>query len=82
MSAKLVEISNALAEVTETVAARTVAVHTEPRGSASGVIWRDGIVVTAEHALRRDEDIQLTLPDGRVALRGSLEMRPRCVPGA
>jgi S1-C subfamily serine protease len=66
MSAKLIEISNALAEVTEAVAARTVAVHTEPRGSSSGVIWRDGIVVTAEHALRRDEDIQLTLPDGRV----------------
>ena len=40
MSAKLIEISNALAEVTEAVAARTVAVHTEPRGSSSGVIWR------------------------------------------
>jgi S1-C subfamily serine protease len=30
------------------------------------VIWRAGIVATAEHALRRDEEIQVTLPDGRV----------------
>ena len=26
----------------------------------------NGIIVTAEHALRRDEEIQVTLPDGRV----------------
>src|SRR5205085_6666400 len=38
----------------------------EARGSSSGIIWRNGVIVTAEHALGRDEDIQLTLPDGRV----------------
>lgn len=67
MSAQLVELSNALAEVTERAAASAVAVHTEARGSSSGVIWRDGIIVTAEHALRRDEEIGITLPNGRVA---------------
>jgi len=66
MSAELIELSNALAQATERAATRAVAVHTESRGSASGVIWRAGIIVTAEHALRRDEDIQLTLPDNRV----------------
>jgi S1-C subfamily serine protease len=66
MSAQLVELSNALAQTTELAAASTVAVHTESRGSSSGVIWRAGIVATAEHALRRDEEIQVTLPDGRV----------------
>jgi S1-C subfamily serine protease len=30
------------------------------------VAWRPGVVVTAEHALRRDEEIHLTLPDRRV----------------
>jgi len=30
------------------------------------VIWRNGIIVTAEHALRRDDEIHITLPDGRV----------------
>jgi S1-C subfamily serine protease len=67
MSSRLVELSDALAEATERAAASAVAVHTESRGSSSGVIWRAGIVVTAEHALRRDEEIQVTLPDGRVA---------------
>jgi len=67
MSAELIELSNALAQATERAAASAVAVHTEPRGSSSGVVWRSGIIVTAEHALRRDEEIQVTLPDGRVA---------------
>jgi len=66
MSAQLIELSNALALATELASRSTVAVHTESRGSSSGVIWRAGIVVTAEHALRRDEEIQVTLPDGRV----------------
>lgn len=66
MSAELIELSNALAQVTERAAASVVAIHTEARGSSSGVIWSDGVIVTAEHALRRDEEIQVTLPDGRV----------------
>ena len=66
MSAELIVLSNALAQATERAAASTVAVHTEARGSSSGVVWRPGVIVTAEHALRRDEDIQVTLPDGRV----------------
>jgi serine protease Do len=66
MSAELIELSNALAQATEHAAPSTVAVHTEARGSSSGVVWRAGVIVTAEHALRRDEDIQVTLPDGRV----------------
>jgi S1-C subfamily serine protease len=67
MSAELIELSNALAQATASAGASAVAVHTESRGSSSGVIWRPGIVVTAEHALRRDEEIQLTLPNGRIA---------------
>jgi S1-C subfamily serine protease len=73
MSAQLIELSDALALATELAARSTVAVHTESRGSSSGVVWRAGIIVTAEHALRRDEEIQVTLPDGRVVgaeLRG------------
>jgi S1-C subfamily serine protease len=66
MSSQLIELSNALAQATDRAAAATVAVHTEARGSASGVIWRPGIIVTSEHTLRRDEEIHVTLPDGRV----------------
>src|SRR5438270_7435759 len=66
MSAELVELSNALAQTTASAAAHVVAVHAQARGSASGVVWRSGIIATAEHALRRDEEIHITLQDGRV----------------
>jgi serine protease DegQ len=67
MSASLIEFSEALAQNTERAAASAVAVHTESRGSSSGVIWRNAVIVTAEHALRRDEEIEVTLGNGRVA---------------
>jgi S1-C subfamily serine protease len=67
MSAELIELSNSLAQLTERAAQRVVAVHAETHGSSSGVIWRAGLIVTAEHALRRDEEIKVTLPDGRIA---------------
>jgi len=60
------ELSNALAEATDRAAASAVAIHTESRGSSSGVVWRPGVIVTSEHALRRDEEIHATLPDGRI----------------
>ncbi len=66
MSEALMELSNALAAATERAAIHIVAVHTGPRGSSSGVIWRAGIIVTADHALRSDEEIKVTLPDQRV----------------
>jgi S1-C subfamily serine protease len=66
MSTELIDLSNALARETDRAAASVVAIHTEPRGSSSGVVWSAGIIVTAEHALRRDEEIQVTLPDGRI----------------
>jgi S1-C subfamily serine protease len=66
MSSELIELSNALAQATDRAAASAVAIHTEARGSSSGVVWRPGVIVTAEHTLRRDEEIHATLPDGRV----------------
>jgi len=66
MSAELINLSNALVQATDRAAASIVAVHTEARGSSSGVVWRPGVVVTAEHALRNDEEIHITLPVGQV----------------
>ncbi len=67
MSSQLIELSNDLAQATDRAASTAVAVHAELRGSSSGVVWRAGVIVTSEHALRRDEEIHVTLPDGRVA---------------
>src|ERR1700730_9436134 len=66
MSTELIDLSNALARETDRAAASIVAVHTEASGSSSAVVWRTGVIVTAEHALRRDEEIHVTLPDGRI----------------
>jgi S1-C subfamily serine protease len=66
MSTELIDLSNALARETDRAASALVAVHTESRGSSSGVVWRSGVIVTAEHALRRDEEIHVALPDSRV----------------
>jgi S1-C subfamily serine protease len=66
MTNELIELSNALAQTTENAAAAVVAVHTESRGSSSGIVVRAGVIVTSEHALRHDEEIQVTLPNGHV----------------
>jgi serine protease DegQ len=76
MSTELIDLSNALARETERAAASVVAVHTEARGSSSGVVWRNGVIVTAEHALRRDEEIHVTLADGRVVPAASAGRDP------
>jgi len=39
MSAEWMAISNELAQATELAGAHAVAVHSEARGSSSGVIW-------------------------------------------
>ncbi len=33
---------------------------------SSGVHWGPDLVVTADHTISRDEDIRVTLPDGRM----------------
>ena len=45
--------------------ASVVTVHARRRIPSSGVHWRAGIIVTADHTVERDEDITVTLPDGR-----------------
>ena len=66
MSTELIDLSNALARETDRAAASLVAIHTEARGSSSGVVWRTGIIVTAEHALRRDV-LEHAVPQGYFA---------------
>jgi S1-C subfamily serine protease len=41
-----------------------VAVHARHRFASSGVHWMPGIVVTADHTIRRDDDIKITTPSG------------------
>lgn len=64
MASELAALSNELAAAVERAGQSVVAVHARPRFSSSGVFWRPGIVVTAEHTIRREEEISVTLPDG------------------
>ncbi len=60
----LAALSDQLAGIVEHAARSVVAVH-GGRSPMSGIHWRPGIIVTAEEALERDDDISVTLPDGR-----------------
>jgi len=64
MSNTLTTLSNELATVVERTSRYVVGVHGHPRIPSSGVLWKPGVVITAEHALRRDDGIRVTLADG------------------
>jgi S1-C subfamily serine protease len=61
----LVTFSDHSARLVERIAGSVVAVHGGGRWSASGIHWRSGVIVTAEEALERDDNIEITLPGGR-----------------
>src|SRR2546429_9263456 len=61
----LVMLSEQLADAAATAGAALVAVHARPRLPSTGVHWKDGVVVTTEGTIRREDDIAVTLPDGR-----------------
>ena len=67
MQSSLVSFSNELAKLVEEFQPYVVAVHARGHYPSSGVHWRPGIIVTADHTIRREEDIQVTLPDGKRA---------------
>ena len=63
-------ISDQLANAVERASRSIVTVAARPRQSASGVLWQAGgevVIVTADHVVEREDDIAITLPDGRQA---------------
>src|SRR5260370_41989206 len=64
MPSSLVSFSNELASVVDQAALAVVAVHARPRFNSSGVHWSPGIVVTADHTIRDDEDVFVTTGTG------------------
>lgn len=65
MANVLSELSNEIAAIARAAEAAVVAVQVGAHRWSSGVIWRPGVVVTAERGVRREEDIQVKLTDGR-----------------
>jgi S1-C subfamily serine protease len=71
----LQDFSNGLAALVES-AARSIVMVGGPRGSASGFVWRQGIVVTAEEALESEDDLHVILPDGSKRAAGLVGRDP------
>jgi len=68
MENPLIALSIELAAIADKAGRSVVAVNARWRNSSSGVIWRKDVVVTADHTIRREEEIRVTLPDGRAAV--------------
>jgi len=64
MASVLQTFSDDLASAVERAGRHIVAIRARRRIPSSGVLWRDGVVVSAQHTIHRDEDITVTLPDG------------------
>ena len=58
-------LSDQLADAVASAGASLVAVHARPRLPSTGVHWKDGVVVTTDGTIRQEEDITVTLPDGK-----------------
>ncbi len=64
MSNILVELSNAFAAAVETAGKSTVLVNARRRMPASGIAYAADLVLTADHAVERDEELSVILFDG------------------
>lgn len=60
----LTEISNAMADAVEKASAATVLVDARHRFPASGIAYSADLILTADHVVERDDDINIVLPDG------------------
>lgn len=60
-------LSNDLAGAVARAGVAVVAVHGRQKYPSSGILWRAGVVVTADHTVERDDDLAVTLADGTKA---------------
>ena len=64
----LSDFSAQITKAVETAAASIAAIDARPRVATSGIVWREGgVIVSTNHTVRRDENITVSLADGRTA---------------
>jgi len=61
----LTDFSNNLASAVEKGGASTILVDARKRYPASGIAYADDLVLTADHVVTREDDIKVSLPDGK-----------------
>jgi S1-C subfamily serine protease len=65
MANPLIDLSAALADLVKGAEGFVVRVEAGRRMPSTGILWnREGVVVTAAHTVRREEEIAVTMPDG------------------
>ena len=68
MSKVILDLSDGLASIVGTTGLAVVRVEARRRLPASGILWSsDGLIVTAHHAIERDDKITIGLPNGATA---------------
>ena len=63
-SSTLAELSSQLAAAVDRASNSIVAIHARRRIPSSGIVWRDGVIVSASHTVKRDDETPVTLPGG------------------
>ena len=61
----LQSLSNDLAAAVDRGGRSVFGVNGRARLGSTGVLWRQGLVVTADHTVHVDEEVTITRPDGR-----------------
>jgi S1-C subfamily serine protease len=62
MSSTLLNLSDGFANAVERAGRSIVTINEGGRAGVSGTIWRDGLVVTAEHTIRDEQELTIQLP--------------------
>mgnify|MGYP001212116698 CR=1 len=58
------QLSDSMADVAEATSSGIVMVAGRKRMGATGIVWRDNVIVTASHVITKDDSIQIGTPDG------------------
>lgn len=58
------QLSDSMADIAEATAKGLVMVAGRKRMGASGIVWREDVVVTASHVVTKDDGIKIGTPDG------------------
>ena len=77
MANTLVSFSDELAQLVEAFEPQTIRVEARKRLPASGIVWsKDGIIVTANHVVRKEKEITLGFSNGDMATADLLGRDP------
>ena len=60
----LAALSDSIVQTVERTGQFTVGVGARRRGFATGIAWRPGVIVTADHVIERESPITVLTPDG------------------